>query len=272
MEAVGPESNQPSPWPQPARIAVIIPALNEEKAIGAVVAGALRAGAGRIAQCIVVDNGSTDFTAARAFAAGAQIITEPERGYGAACLAGMAALAPGIEIVVFLDGDGSDSPEDFGAITAPLLAGQADLVIGSRLLGTIESGAMTLPQRFGNWLAPLLIRVFWGVRFTDLGPFRAISRRALEGLAMQDRDFGWTVEMQIKAARQGLRCLERPVRYRARIGQSKISGTVRGVVLAGTKILYVLLREAMRARAAPVLAVGPVPDAGAEAAGFVAAK
>lgn len=244
-QSQGPARSSPG---QAARIGVIIPALNEEVAIGDVVRAVLAAGVGQIVQCLVVDNGSTDLTAARAFAAGAQIITEPARGYGAACLAGLAALAADVEIVVFIDGDGSDAPEDFASLVAPILAGQADLVIGSRMLGHMEKGAMTAPQRFGNWLAPLLIRWFWGVRFTDLGPFRAISRGALERLAMCDRDFGWTVEMQIKAARMGLRCLERPVHYRRRIGKSKISGTVRGVVRAGGKILYVVLREALRRR------------------------
>ncbi len=244
-ENQGPAPSSPI---QAARIGVIIPALNEEAAIGDVVRAVLAAGAGQIAQCLVVDNGSTDFTAARAFGAGAQVIAEPARGYGAACLAGIAALASDVEIVVFLDGDGSDAPEDFASLVAPILAGQADLVIGSRIAGHMEKGAMTAPQRFGNWLAPALIRALWGVHFTDLGPFRAISRSALERLAMRDRDYGWTVEMQIKAARMGLRCLERPVQYRRRIGKSKISGTVRGVVRAGGKILYVVLREALRRR------------------------
>lgn len=259
MQVKAPETADPPRPPRAIPLAVIIPALNEVGAIGGVVRGVLAVGAGQITQCIVVDNGSTDGTAARALDAGAQVISEPERGYGAACLAGISALAPEIEIVVFLDGDGSDAPEDFAEIVAPIMAGQADLVIGSRLLGDIEAGAMTAPQRFGNWLAPMLIRRLWGVEFTDLGPFRAISRPALDRLAMRDRDFGWTVEMQIKAARQGLRCTEQPVRYRKRIGRSKISGTVRGVILAGTKILYVLMREALRKRAEPIAA--PVADA-----------
>lgn len=257
-ESQGPAASLPI---QAARIGVIIPALNEEAAIGDVVRAVLAAGAGQIAQCLVVDNGSTDLTAARAFGAGAQVITEPARGYGAACLAGLAALAMDVEIVVFLDGDGSDAPEDFASLVAPILAGQADLVIGSRIAGHMEKGAMTAPQRFGNWLAPALIRALWGVHFTDLGPFRAISRSALERLAMRDRDYGWTVEMQIKAARMGLRCLECPVQYRRRIGKSKISGTVRGVVRAGGKILYVVLREAMRKRKPAPLAQIPASAA-----------
>lgn len=232
----------------PARIGVIIPALNEEAAIGGVVRSVLAAGEGQIIQCIVVDNGSTDSTAVRALGAGAMVVAEPERGYGAACLAGIAALVPAVDVVVFLDGDGSDAPADFPRILAPILAGQADLVIGSRTLGNMAPGAMSVPQRFGNWLAPMLIRWFWGVHFTDLGPFRAVTRQSLEGLAMRDRDFGWTVEMQIKAARQGLRCAEVPVDYGRRLGRSKISGTVRGVILAGSKILFVLTREALRGR------------------------
>lgn len=231
-----------------ARIGVIIPALNEEAAIGGVVRSVLAAGSGQIIQCIVVDNRSTDSTAKRALSGGAVVVSEPDRGYGAACLAGIAALVPDVEIVVFLDGDGSDSPADLPKIIAPILSGSADLVIGSRALGSMEQGAMSVPQRFGNWLAPMLIRWFWGVRFTDLGPFRAITRKGLDALDMRDRDFGWTVEMQIKAARQGLRCAEVPVDYGRRLGKSKISGTVRGVILAGSKILYVLAREALRAR------------------------
>ncbi len=235
---------------QAARIGVIIPALNEAAAIGAVVRSVLAAGAGQICQCVVVDNGSTDATAAEARSGGAVVVAEPQRGYGAACLAGIAALTPAVDIVVFLDGDGSDATEDFPQLIAPIVEGKADLVIGSRTQGGMEKGAMTAPQRFGNWLAPMLISWLWGVHFTDLGPFRAISRAALERLAMRDRDFGWTVEMQIKAARQGLRCVERPVTYRRRIGKSKISGTVRGVILAGTKILYVVAREALQKRGA----------------------
>ncbi len=165
--------------------------------------------------------------------------SEPEAGYGAACLAGIAAL-PEVDIVVFVDGDNSDYPEDMADLVDPIIAGRADLVIGSRVLGQAEAGALTPQQRWGNWLATRLIRLIWGVRFTDLGPFRAISRDALDRLAMADRTYGWTVEMQIKAAELGLTVIEVPVRYRRRIGVSKISGTVRGVVLAGTKILSMI--------------------------------
>lgn len=229
-----------------AQVAVIIPALDEEAAVGFVVEQVRAAGGALLREVIVVDNGSRDRTAERARAAGASVTREPQRGYGAACLAGLAALDPEVDLVVFLDADGSDDPGELPLLLAPILAGEADLVIGSRILGTLQPGAMTWPQRFGNWLAPALIRLVWGVRFTDLGPFRAIRRDALESLAMADRDFGWTVEMQIKAARFGLRCCERPVSYKKRIGKSKISGTLRGVFLAGRKILLTIGQEAWR--------------------------
>jgi len=228
------------------RVAVIIPALDEEAAVGLVVRAVRAAGEDLALSVIVADNGSRDATAEVARGAGAQVVHEPQRGYGAACQAGLAAMPRDTEIVVFLDADASDQPAELPLLLAPILRDEADLVIGSRILGRLEPGAMTWPQRFGNWLAPLLIRLVWGVRFTDLGPFRAIRRDALAQLALRDRDFGWTVEMQIKAAKAGLRCVEQPVRYKPRIGRSKISGTVRGVLLAGHKILYTIAREALR--------------------------
>jgi glycosyltransferase involved in cell wall biosynthesis len=224
---------------QKAKVAVIIPALNEEAAIGGVV-GAIPAWVDDI---VVVDNGSTDATAAIARDRGARVIREPRRGYGAACLAGLAALTEP-DIIVFMDGDGSDVPSEMALLVDPIIQGQADLVIGSRVLGAREPGALTPQARFGNWLACRLIHLFWGQRYTDLGPFRAIRGRSLAGLDMQDRDYGWTVEMQVKAGRRGLRVGEAPVSYRRRIGASKISGTVRGVLGAGTKILYIIFREA----------------------------
>ncbi len=226
-------------------VAVIMPALNEEAAVGGAVSGIRRALASAICDVIVVDNGSTDRTPDVARAAGATVVHQPERGYGAACLAGLSALPATANVILFMDADGSDDPDDASEILKPILAGTADLVIGSRSLGQADPGAMTPPQRFGNWLAPMLIRLIWDVRFTDLGPFRAVRRDHLEALAMQDRDYGWTVEMQVRAAKLGMTVLEVPVAYRHRIGVSKISGTLKGVIGAGSKIIHVILREAL---------------------------
>ncbi len=226
------------------RISVVIPALNEEASVGATVRGIRGVGLRGLHEVLVADNGSTDQTAAQAAAAGARVVVQKDRGYGAACLCAIAALDPQTNIVLFMDADLSDVPEEAGALTAPIIAGEADLVIGSRTLGAIELGAMSAPQRFGNWLAPTLVKLIWGVRYTDLGPFRAIRRDALNRLAMTDRDFGWTIEMQVRAAKQQMRIAERPARYRKRVGISKISGTVKGVFAAGWKILFVIAREA----------------------------
>lgn len=232
----------PNPLPF---IDVIIPAFNEEIALPFVLADLPRAW---VRSVIVCDNGSTDNTAALARSLGAVVVRQPERGYGAACLAGIAyleQLAPAQQpyIVVFLDGDYSDYPEDLPKVVGPILHDGQDLVIGSRRLGGLEPGAMTFPQRLGNWLAPLLIRWIWGYRFTDLGPFRAIRWDKLQALGMRDRDFGWTVEMQVRAAKQGLACTEVPLRYRRRAGGiSKVSGTLKGAVLAGWKIIYTIFR------------------------------
>lgn len=234
---------RPSPNAEP-RTAIIIPALNEALSVGHVIVGLSRAGIPGLATTIVVDNGSTDDTAAIARKAGACVIYEPVRGYGQACLTGLAHLPDNINLVLFADADGADEPTDAVRLVADVAAGNADMAIGSRMLGQMEAGAMTLPQRFGNWLAPALIRIIWGMRFTDLGPLRAIRRDALDQLRMTDRDFGWTVEMQVRAARLGLTCTEHPARYRRRIGVSKISGTLSGVIKAGTKILFVVAREA----------------------------
>jgi glycosyltransferase involved in cell wall biosynthesis len=222
-----------------SKVAVVIPALNEEKAIGGVVA-AIPAW---VDEVIVADNGSTDATAAIARKQGARVIQEPQRGYGAACLAGIATLTD-TDIVVFMDGDGSDVPPEMTLLVDPLIQDRADLVIGSRVLGTRETGALTPQARFGNWLACRLIQLFWAQSYTDLGPFRSIRHRSLLALNMRDRDYGWTVEMQVKAVRLGLRIMEAPVSYRRRLGQSKISGTLRGIMGAGVKILYVIFREA----------------------------
>ncbi len=227
------------------RVALIIPALNEEQTIG----GALHGLAGQaLAQVVVVDNGSSDRTAEVARERGALVVKEPRRGYGQACLAGIAVLQPDTGIVVFMDADGSDDPTDLERLLEPLQRGEADFVIGSRALGERERDSLSRQQRLGNWLASLLLRIFYGAHYTDLGPFRAIRRDALERLSMRDTNFGWTVEMQIKARRHGLRVREVPVRYRRRRGgRSKVSGTVRGSILAGAKILWTILRYRLSA-------------------------
>lgn len=222
------------------RVTAIIPALDEEATIGAVVSAVRAAGVERV---LVVDNGSRDQTAARARAAGARVVREPRRGYGAACLAGVGALPPDTEIVLFLDGDGSDVPTDIDAVLAPVAGGAADLAVGSRLRGGAEAGALAPAQRLGNRLAALLLRALYGARCTDLGPLRAIRADALRGLGMRDRGFGWTVEMQARAALAGLRVIEVPVHYRRRAGgSSKISGTVIGSVRAGVTIIGTMVR------------------------------
>jgi glycosyltransferase involved in cell wall biosynthesis len=226
------------------RIHVIIPAYNEENSISKVIKDIP---AGLVSEIIVMDNNSKDRTAEVAKAAGATVLHQPKQGYGNACLKGLEYLAqkPQDEkpdIVVFLDGDYSDFPEKMPELVQPVLANQADLVIGSRALGNRESGSMTIPQIFGNWLATRLLKQFYQVQFTDLGPFRAIRYNSLLQLNMQDQTYGWTVEMQLKAAKHKLRCTEVAVPYRKRIGFSKISGTVKGTVLAGYKILYTIFK------------------------------
>ncbi|NVO85168.1 glycosyltransferase family 2 protein [Hymenobacter terrestris] len=225
-------------------IDVIIPAFNEEQSIGRVLA---EIPAGLVREVIVVDNNSSDQTGAVAAAAGATVLREPRPGYGHACLAGMAhsfahAAVEQADIIVFLDGDYSDYPADMTVLVQPIIRGEADMVIGSRALGERENGSMMPQQLFGNWLATTLLRWFYGARFTDLGPFRAIRREALQRIGMQDTTYGWTVEMQLKAAKLGLRSVEVPVRYRRRIGVSKVSGTVRGTLGAGYKILWTIFR------------------------------
>lgn len=223
------------------RIGAIIPALDEEHAIGRVVADI----PGWVDDIVVVDNGSRDETAAVARTAGARVVSEPRRGYGIACQTGLAAL-PVCDIVVFLDGDYSDYPGEMPRLVDPIVEGLADLVIGSRVAGEAQPGALTLQQRFGNRLACGLMRLLFQARYTDLGPFRAIKRSALDSLKMKDLAFGWTIEMQIRALKTGLVVIERPVSYRPRIGQSKISGTLLGSLRAGTTIMRVILQSALQ--------------------------
>lgn len=220
------------------KVSVIIPVLNEEGSIGKVLQDIPR---DLVQQVIVVDNGSTDRTSEIALSCGAEVVAEPRRGYGHACLRGIAALRSP-DAVVFLDGDYSDYPQEMTQLVAPILSEDADMVIGSRTLGRSEKDAHPAHARFGNWLAGSLIRLFFGFQYTDLGPFRAIRYSSLQQLEMVDRTFGWTVEMQVKAIRKGLRIREVPVSYRKRIGKSKISGTVVGSVKAGTKIIWTILK------------------------------
>ena len=223
-------------------IDVVIPALNEERALPFVLRDVPRPPVRRI---IVADNGSTDATASVAIEHGAEVVHEPERGYGAACLKALAHLASDPpEVVVFLDGDYSDHPDELPDVVDPILAGVADLVIGSRATGARERGALSPQQQVGNVIASTALRALYGAHYTDLGPFRAIRWDTLQALRMKDRNYGWTVEMQIKAAQQRVPYREVPVSYRRRIGVSKVSGTVRGSVSAGAKILWLLGRYA----------------------------
>ena len=220
------------------KISVVIPALNEAQAIAEVVAGVPKDG---VTQIIVVDNGSIDGTAERASAAGAHVVHEPRRGYGSACLAGAKA-ARGSDIIVFLDGDRSDDPRQLDLIAAPLIQKQADLTIGSRIGGELERGSMPLHGRLGNRLVVLILRGLYGVRITDIGSFRAIRTRALFNLNMEQMTYGWPVEMIVKAARKGLRIKSIPIRYRRRIGVSKVTGTLRGSFLAAYYMFLVPLK------------------------------
>jgi glycosyltransferase involved in cell wall biosynthesis len=228
-----------TPEARPPRVAVIIPVFNERESLPLVVADIPR---DRVDEILVVDNGSTDETGSVARGLPVRLVREDRRGYGSACLAGIAALeAAPPDIVVFLDGDYSDHPEEMPLLLDAIAKG-GDLAIGSRMLGSREPGALLPQARFGNVLACSLIRLLYRHRFTDLGPFRAIHWDALERLRMEDRDFGWTVEMQIKAVRNGLAIVEVPVSYRRRVGVSKITGTVSGTVRAGAKILWTIAR------------------------------
>lgn len=226
-------------------IRVVIPAFNEEDAIAHVIKDIPSS----VSEVVVVSNGSTDRTCSVAAEAGATVLTEDRKGYGYACLAGLEHLrksTPVTDIVVFLDGDYSDHPEELDKLVKPIIEKEMDMVIGARVPELRELGSMTFPQIFGNWLATNLMKLFFNARYSDLGPFRAIRMDKLEQLAMQDKTYGWTVEMQLKAHRQGLRYCEIPVRYRNRIGISKVSGTLKGAIFAGVKILSWIFKYSIK--------------------------
>jgi glycosyltransferase involved in cell wall biosynthesis len=220
------------------KISVVIPAFNEEQAIGEVVRAVPM---DRIHDIVVVDNGSTDDTATQASLAGARVVFEPRPGYGSACLAGAQAAADA-DVLVFLDGDRSDDPRQLEAVAAPVLDNRADLVIGSRIKGTLEKGAMPLHGRLGNRFVVSLLRRFYGANITDIGSFRAIKSQTLFGLEMEQMTYGWPVEMVVKAARKGLRIQSVPINYRRRIGKSKVTGTIRGTILATYYMFLVPLK------------------------------
>jgi len=225
-------------------ISVIIPALNEEEPIADVIRAVASTKIPH--EVIVVDNGSTDRTADRARAAGARVVAEPRRGYGRACAAGIRALSPQSDVVVFLDGDGSDCPEFMDRLVDPIVAGTHDFVIGSRTRGQREPGSMNAQQIYAGRFAGWLLSILYGVRYTDMCPFRAIRRHALERLGMREKTYGWNLEMQMRAARAGLRILEVPVNHRCRAGgKSKVSGTLRGTFVAGARIMATFLRVAI---------------------------
>ncbi len=240
--------------------AIIIPCLNEEEPIADVVREVLSEGVGEV---IVVDNGSTDRTAERAAIAGARVVSEPRRGYGRACAAGLAAVSPGTEIVCFLDGDGSDVPSFIRAVIAPVVSNEADFVMGSRIRGRREPGSMTPQQVTAGWLAGLLLRLTYEVRFTDMSPLRAMRVETLRGLGMSELTYGWNLEMQMRVAARGLRSVEIPVDHRCRRGgESKVSGNLAAGLNAAWKIATTFLRLAAtlrRDRATPSLAA---PQAG----------
>lgn len=226
--------------PENLRISVVIPAFNEEKSIPLVIKDIPKEW---VDEVIVVSNNSTDKTDEVAKEAGATVLRENRKGYGWACLLGIEyAVNQESDIIVFLDGDYSDYPQQIPEVLAPILIDNIDLVIGSRALGVREKGSMTFPQMFGNWLATNMMRIFYGVKYTDLGPFRAIKVDKLLSLNMSDKTYGWTIEMQIKAAKNKFRYAEVPVNYKNRIGKSKVSGTVKGTIMAGIKIIGAIFK------------------------------
>jgi glycosyltransferase involved in cell wall biosynthesis len=226
-----------------SNVSVIVPALNEEEPIAAVVHECFASGVPH--EVVVVDNGSKDRTAERAREADARVVTAP-RGYGRACAAGVRALSPDCQIVVFLDGDGSDVPAMMNKLVDPIARGTHDFVIGSRTRGQREPGSMNFQQIFAGRIAGLILRLLYGVRYTDMCPFRAIRRDALGTLNMREETYGWNLEMQMKAARAGLRILEIPVNHRRRTGgESKVSGTLRGTFVAGARIVATLVHVAL---------------------------
>jgi glycosyltransferase involved in cell wall biosynthesis len=242
-------SGETSAQPSSVKVSVVIPALNEEDCIADVVRAVPRPPATEI---IVIDNGSNDRTAERAEGAGARVVAEPVRGYGRACRAGVRALSPDCKVVVFLDGDGSDRPQLMVSLVDPILNGEYDFVIGSRLRGVREPGSMNLSQILAGRLAGFALRALYGVRYTDMCPFRAIRRDALEGLTMREETYGWNLEMQMRAARAGLRILEVPVNHRRRTaGASKVSGNLAGTLKAGARLVATLARIALE-RPGPV--------------------
>ena len=220
------------------KISLVIPTYNEEKAIGEVVRGVPQ---NRVHEIIVVDNGSTDDTANQAALAGARVVRETRRGYGSACLTGAKA-AGDADIIVFLDGDRSDNPAQLEIIADPVINGQADLVIGSRIKGTLDKGSMPFHGRMGNRLIVFLLRMLYGIKITDIGSFRAIKAKSLFDLNMEQMTYGWPVEMVVKSARRGLRIQSVPIHYRKRIGESKVTGTLKGTVLATYYMFFVPLK------------------------------
>ena len=224
------------------KISAIIPALNEEESLPKVINDLPSI----IDEIVVCDNGSTDKTSSVAKDAGAIVVNESEKGYGAACLKAFNAVAPDTSIILYIDGDYSDYPAEADSIIKPIVDDNYDMVIGSRMLTRKNHNAIPPAAVFGNWLTSNLIKIIWGIRSTDIGPFRAIKYDVYISLNMRDRNFGWTTEMQVKAVKKGCKCLEVPVSYRKRIGTSKVSGTISGSVRAGIKFLWIIFREAIK--------------------------